>query len=158
MGNPIAPRTERRRPAPVTILAVIQIIGATGYLLSIATVTGADLKFFTALAERGLQILSDETVSTITVATTLVVMAAIGYTGAILLLRMERLGWTIVMLLTGWSLASQIYLYATGGSVTPTMLLLGAVTVLYLNQRQVRMAFDIGRPEGTSIPELDERA
>jgi hypothetical protein len=155
---PAAPITVRRRPTPVTILAVIQAIGATGYLLSVATLAGAELDILQSLAERGLRIINTTTLASTTLVTALVAMAIVGYTAAILLFRMRRLGWTLTMLLTGWSLASQIYLYVTGGDLVPAIMAVPVITALYLNQRQVRAAFGIGGATAATHPELDERA
>lgn len=147
----------RRRPAPVTILAVIQAIGATGYLASIAVIDGVRLEALQELAARGITIATDDALTTTMFVVILLAMAVIGYAASILLFRMQRLGWTVTMLLAGWSLASQIYLYVTAGDLSPALMLLQVVIVLYLNQRQVRAAFGIGRTAARSVPELDER-
>jgi hypothetical protein len=157
-STPAAPVTVRHRPTPVTILAVIQAIGATGYLLSVATLAGAEHVILQGLADRGLRVINESTLTGTTLATALLAMAIVGYTASILLYRMRRLGWTITMLLTGWSLASQIYLYVTGGDLVPAMMAVPVITALYLNQRQVRAAFGIGGATTATHPELDERA
>ena len=150
--------TVRRRPTAVTILAVIQAIGALAYLLSAATLAGAEFTVLAGLADRGFRIINPATLSSATVGAWLLVMAVVGLTASVLLFRMRRLGWTMTMLLTGWSLASQIYLYVTGGDLVPAMMVLPVVTALYLNQRQVRAAFGVAGASPTSSPELDERA
>lgn len=147
----------RRRPAPVTILAVIQAIGATSYVASIAAIDGVRFEALQELAARGITIATDDAITTTLFAGMLLAMAVIGYAAAILLFRMQRLGWTVTMLLAGWSLASQIYLYVTSGDLSPTIMLLQVVIVLYLNQRQVRAAFGIGHTAVRPVPELDER-
>ena len=152
------PRKVRRRPTPVTILAVIQAIGALGYLLSVAALAGAEFQLLQDLADRGFRIINEDTITYATAASWLLGMAVVGFAASILMFRMHRFGWTITMLLTGWSLATQIYVYVTTGDLVPWMMGIPVITALYLNQRQVRAAFGIGEPKATSNPELDERA
>jgi hypothetical protein len=150
---------KRRRPAAVTILAGFQLLSALAYAASAATLAGAELNRLKKLADFGLQVIDDGTIVDTTLFSILVVMTIVGLAAAILLLRMKQAGWTITMLVTGWSLASQIYLYVTGGGLVPGIMIVNVVTVLYLNQRGVRAAFGIGIPRPTAAAEeLDERA
>ena len=66
----------------------------------------------------------------------------------ILLLRMRQLGWTLTMLLAGLGLASSIYLWWAQGTTLTIPVMVQVVTVFYLNQRQVRVAFGISRHRG----------
>jgi hypothetical protein len=146
----------RRRPTPVTILALVQVISSMGYALSFAVIAGAELTVLDELADRGMG-LAAGTLTTVSLASALVVLAVIGFTAAILLFRMRQLGWTLTMLLAGVSLATQVYLYVTTGALTVHLMLIQVVIVLYLNQREVRAAFGIGVRKDASVVELDER-
>jgi len=146
----------RRRPTPVTILALVQLVSSTGYALSLAVIAGAQLTVLDELADRG-GAFTDGTLATVSLASALAVLAVIGFAAAILLFRMRQLGWTLTMLLAGVSLATQVYLYVTTGALTVHLMLIQVVIVLYLNQREVRAAFGIGVRKDASVVELDER-
>jgi hypothetical protein len=154
----VAAPSRGRRPAPVTILAAVQVLVAIGYLMSAAQLLAGDISAVQALFGEGSGVASDASIVVISVVSVLVVMTVVAVAAAVLLLRMRRLGWTITMLLAGWSLASQIYVYLTLGDLAPPIMILGVITVLYLNQRQVRTAFGIGRAADPASPELDQRA
>jgi hypothetical protein len=150
------PAAIRRRPTPVTILALVQLVSSLGYALSFAVIAGAELTVLDELADRGVGI-ADGTLTTVSLASALAVLAVIGFTAAILLFRMRQLGWTLTMLLAGVSLAAQVYLYVTSGALTVHLMLIQVVIVLYLNQREVRAAFGIGVRKDALVVELDER-
>jgi len=150
-GHPTQRR--RRRPVAVTILAAIQVV--LGVLnLAVAIALTAD----PALA-RELGVLIDRSAFAIVEGTTLVLVVGIvgilELTSAALLLRLRQSGWTLAMLLAGASLTIQIVQYFANGSLTSLALLLNVVSVLYLNQSQVREAFGLV-PAGHTALE-DER-
>jgi uncharacterized membrane protein (DUF2068 family) len=155
-ATPAPPPVIRRRPTPVTILALVQLLSSTGYLLSLAVIAGAELAVLEQFADRG-GALADGTLASVSLAAGLAVLAVVGFTAAILLFRMRQLGWTLTMLLAGVSLATQVYLYVTAGTLTVYLMLIQVVIVLYLNQREVRVAFGIGVHKDASMVELDER-
>jgi hypothetical protein len=144
--------TPRRRPVPVTILAAIQVV--TGLMLAIVAALfvldqEATFPLFANVAGAGNALV----VEAVGVATVCAAMALLEIVAAVALLRLRRLGWTLTMLLTGVSLASAIATWWLSGEVLTVSLLLGVVTVLYLNQRQVRAAFDLAGGRGADLEE-----
>jgi hypothetical protein len=134
-----------RRPAAVTILAVVQLLSAAGYglILAILLVDGpAVLDALASGASDGTALLDLEVAALVVIVGGFCVAAL---AAGILLLRMRQLGWTITMLLAGLSLGTSIYLWWTDGTALSIWLLVQVVTVFYLNQRQVREAFGISR-------------
>lgn len=142
-----------RRPTTVTILAVIQLASSVLYGLVFLVLLADDAAILDAVAGDG------------AAPTGVVALIEVGglrlffgsycaatLVGGILLLRMRRLGWTITMLLTGVGLASSILTWASTGTVVTVILLVQVITVLYLNQRQVKEAFEI-TTRRTSGPE-----
>jgi hypothetical protein len=140
--------TRARRPATVTILAVLQLLTAAAYgaIVAALVMTGPDA--LTRLL--GDMALARALLGKAEMATVVVIVA--GYAVAtlaagILLLRMRQLGWTSTMLLTGLGLVSAILTWWGQGTTIPIWLFVQVVTVFYLNQRQVREAFGISRRE-----------
>lgn len=153
--------SSRRRPTPVTILAVVQLVTSLGYLATVLTLLGAEMTYLRELARDGILAVTSGSVQVTALVGALALMTVLGVSSSILLFRMKKAGWTITMLVTGWSLAAQILLYYLDGqaSLSPLIMLLNVVIVLYLNQRAVRSAFGIGRPEADEAEtELEERA
>ncbi len=148
----------RRRPAPVTILAAIEILSGIGYLATLLFLLGISGAVIESMQLDSIQAIQGDMVITATVIAMLAVLTVVAFAAAILLLRMKQLGWTMTMLVTGLSLSSQIFLYVTQGDLVPVLMLTSVITVLYLNQRQVRTAFGIGHPADDVAAELEERA
>ncbi len=142
-----------RRPAIVTILALLQLLTAAAYGL---VVLGLLVDGSTTMV----LLISDAAspgspATTVQVATAMVIVGGFGVAAlaaGILLLRMNQLGWTITMLLTGLGLVSSISIWWTQGTTIPIWLFVQVVTVFYLNQRQVREAFGIARREAGDAP------
>ena len=135
-----------RRPAAVTILAILQLLSAAGYGLIVAVLLmdGAavvDQLAGNAGADGGP--IRDLEVMTVTALVGVFCVASLA--AGLLLLRMRQLGWTITMLLTGLGLASSIYFWWAQGTTVAIWVIVQVVTVFYLNQRQVRVAFGISR-------------
>ena len=150
-GHPTQRR--RGRPVAVTILAAIQVVlGVLNLGVAIALTADPDLV-------RELGVLIDRSAFAVVEGTTLIVVFGIvgilELTSAALLLRLRQAGWTLAMLLSGASLTVQIIQYFANGSLTELALLLNVVSVLYLNQSQVREAFGLV-PAGHTALE-DER-
>lgn len=125
--------TERRkpkRPIPVTILAIFQLVQAVLYFAGVVIVA---LNPDAVLAE----------VDALTLGTALAGVAVVQAVSAIGLLRQRQFGWTLAMLAAGVSLASQIATWWTQGTLVPLAMLLSVVTVLYLNQVPVRATFGL---------------
>ena len=142
----IAPR-RARRPAIVTILAMLQLLTAAAYgmILAALLATGS-----TALALLIGDAADDTSLGDVEAAAAAAVVGGFAITtlaAGILLLRMRQLGWTITMLLAGLGLVSSISLWLTQGTTIPIWLFVQVATVFYLNQRQVREAFGISRRE-----------
>jgi hypothetical protein len=138
--------TRRRRPAAVTILAIIQLASALAYGLLLAALLIDNAAISDALVGVGGAV--NGTVLSIETAGLRIVVAGFfvaSLAGGVLLLRMRQLGWTIAMLLTGVGLASSVFAWLTQGTVVSIWLALQVVTVFYLNQREVRQAFGISR-------------
>lgn len=138
---------------PVTILAVLQLLAATAYVLTcVALLTNgaATLGSITGMQEL---VVSD--LGPIAVAVAVAILGGAGVVAlaaAILLLRMRRLGWTITMLLAGLGLATSIWFWWTQGAELTAWLVIQVATVFYLNQRQTRAAFGIsGRAAAEAI-------
>jgi hypothetical protein len=149
---PVPARPERKRPAPVTILAGIQVLGALGYGASLLLLLqGGTTTLLGAMLIGGAA--DDQAAMFAAPPALLFTLIGIFFlaalSSAVLLLLMHRAGWTVTMLLTGFGLLTQIYLYWSGGIVASAWLFINVVTVFYLNQRQVREAFRIGAPAAT---------
>jgi hypothetical protein len=140
----IAPR-RGRRPAIVTILAILQLLTAAAYGMIFAALLAAGS---TALALLIGDAATDTSLADVETAAAVAVVggfAVAALAAGILLLRMRQLGWTITMLLAGLGLVSSISLWLTQGTTIPIWLFVQVATVFYLNQRQVREAFGISR-------------
>jgi hypothetical protein len=142
----------RRRPAPVTILAALQLV--TALLLGLSAV-GLVLDPAIAPAILGDAVATGDAlqVEAAILAAAYAAMAVLEVVAAVALLRLHRLGWTLAMLLAGVSLASAIATWWFTGEVVTKSMLLGVATVLYLNQRQVRAAFDMAGDRGADLGE-----
>ena len=147
-----AARGARRRPVPVTILAAIQLI--TALLLGV-TAVGLAVDLTSASAILGGAVGTGEAagLEAATLAVIVGIMAALELVAAVALLRLSRLGWTLTMLLTGVSLATQILTFWSTGEVLTLSMLLSVATVLYLNQRPVRVAFGLADVRGADLEE-----
>jgi hypothetical protein len=132
-----------RRPAVVTILAILQLLTAAAYGLIFAALLATGPDALVALIGDGL--LGE--VEMVTVAVVVGGFAVATLAAGILLLRMRQLGWTITMLLSGLGLVSSIAVWWTQATTTPIVLFVQVASVFYLNQRQVREAFGISRRE-----------
>jgi hypothetical protein len=146
--DPAAAAPRARRPAVVTILAILQLLTAAAYGLILAALIAAGPDTLALLledeaAEGGL--LGELEVATAVVGVGGLAMATL--VAGVLLLRMRQLGWTITMLLAGLGLISSIFIWWTEGTTISAWLFVQVVTVFYLNQRQVREAFGISRRE-----------
>lgn len=136
------------RPPAVTILAVIQLAVSVAYgVLALAVILGGP-EAVEQVAGRvmvlGRLALEAETA---VLGLVMTVLAIATLAAGVLLLRMNRLGWTITMLIAGLGLAISLYLWWADGTRLEIWLLVQILTVFYLNQRQVRQAFGItGRP------------
>lgn len=141
--------TRVRRPVPVTILAILRLLTAAAYGLIVAALlvdrpsTLAVWFGFQRLAQGSLGPVA-ETVLIIGIG----ILAAASLVAGLWLLRMRQIGWTLTMLLAGFSLATQILFWWNQGAVNAISLATEVVTVFYLNQRTVRVAFGITRPRG----------
>jgi len=136
--------TRPRRPAAVTVLAIIQLTSAViygllllGLLIAHAATTEALVTVGGGLSGVALGV----EIAALRIFVAGLFVAAVS--GGVLLLRMRRLGWTITMLMTGVGLATSIGTWLTDGTVVSAWLAVQVVTVFYLNQRQVRHAFGI---------------
>jgi len=147
-----AARGARRRPVPVTILAAIQLV--TALLLGV-TAVGLAVDLTSASAILGDAVVTGEVagLEAATLAVVLGIMAALELVAAVALLRLSRLGWTLTMLLAGVSLATQILTFWSTGEVLTLSMLLSVATVLYLNQRPVRVAFGLADVRGADLEE-----
>ena len=132
-----------RRPAVVTILAILQLLTAAAYGMILAALIVAGPDTLAGLIGDGL--LGE--VETATFALVVGGFAVATLAAGILLLRMRQLGWTITMLLSGLGLVSSIAVWWTQATTTPIVLFVQVASVFYLNQRQVREAFGISRRE-----------
>jgi hypothetical protein len=141
----------------VTILASIQILSALLLgLLALLLVLDPDA----TLADLGIPWTSADPGTTpvleaASLAAVVTLLAGLELLAAVALMRLQRLGWTLTMLLAGLLLASQIFTWWSTSSISPVSMLLNVVTVLYLNQRQVRAAFDLA--DGSSANLEEER-
>ena len=129
----------------VTILAILQLLSATAFGLLFLALLAAesmtlDVVTGSAVAGRGGGDLRGWALTVLMGGACVAELAA-----GILLLRMRQLGWTITMLLAGLGLASSIFLWWTQGATLAVPVMVQVLTVFYLNQRQVRVAFGISR-------------
>jgi hypothetical protein len=140
-GRAVEPaRAAPHRPVPVTVLAIIQFVLGVNYLLGGAGLAmDPELATATGLVDRSaFALVEDEAL-----AAAYLLLGLVELTSAVLLLRLRRAGWTLAMLLAGVSLLLQIVGYVANGTLTTLSLGLHVVSVLYLNQRQVREAFGL---------------
>jgi hypothetical protein len=150
--------TSRRRPTPVTILALLQIVLAL--LLAAVAVEalldpGSAAEFLRGLAgESGIASIP---AADLAAGVVLIFGFAAGLElfAAVALLQVRRIGWTLTVLLAGASLATQIFTWWSSGEVDSFSMLLSIVTVLYLNQGPVRAAFGLTDARGRDL--VDER-
>jgi hypothetical protein len=133
-----------RRPPAVTILAILQFITATAYgLILVGLAVGGPAVLETVA---GRLLVAEDLVAELRTGVVLLVLGVLFVAclaAGVLLLRMERFGWTITMLIAGLGLATSVYLWWFQGNRLEFWLLVQIVTVFYLNQRQVRHAFGI---------------
>ncbi|MEI7742920.1 MAG: hypothetical protein WCK58_04100 [Chloroflexota bacterium] len=142
---PRHPERQRvRRPTVVTILAGLELFNAAGYLVALLALVGITVVDIQTELGGVLAGLEGDIASGTVLMGLLAALFVTALAAGILLLRMQRTGWTITMLLTGLGLFTQIYLFWSGREVLAGWLLVNVVTVFYLNQRQVREAFGIG--------------
>jgi hypothetical protein len=142
----------RQRPVPVTILAALQIV--TALLLGMSAVgVAVDPTSISAILGDAAATGEAAGLEAPILAVVLGVMAALELVAAVALLRLSRLGWTLAMLLAGASLASAIATWWFTGEVLTLSMLLGVATVLYLNQRPVRVAFGLADARGVPLEE-----
>jgi hypothetical protein len=142
----------RQRPVPVTILAALQLL--TALLLGVSAVgLAVDSTFASAMLGDAVGTGEAAGLEAATLVIVLGIMTALELVAAVALLRLSRLGWTLTMLLTGVSLATQILTFWSTGEVLTLSMLLGVATVLYLNQRPVRVAFGLADARGADLEE-----
>ena len=139
-GHPTTRR--RRRPTPVTILAVIQIVLGVANL-AVAGVLLMDPNNVPPVVEALLDRSTWAFLGGQALPIALGIVGVLDLVAAGLLLQLRRLGWTLTMLLSGFALSVLIVAYATGGRVSTLALLLNVVGVLYLNAGQTREAFGL---------------
>jgi hypothetical protein len=130
----------------VTILAVLQLLSAAAFGLVFGALLAAGPAVIEIItgeqgAGTGDSLGLEAWVITVLVGALAVAALAAG----ILLLRMRQLGWTLTMLLTGLGLAATIYIWWAQGTTITIWAMVEVLTVFYLNQRQVRVAFGISR-------------
>ena len=134
------------RPAPVTVLAIIRIVTGLAYgaiALSIANDRTGTLAFIVASSRFGEGLMAE--LPTVMIVATFAFLAAVSLAAAVLLLRTQRLGWTLTMLISGLTLVVFIWVWWTQGSTSSIVLLVEVVSVFYLNQRRVKETFGIIR-------------
>jgi hypothetical protein len=142
----------RRRPVPVTILAVLQLV--TALLLGLSAVgLVVDSTFTSTILGNTIGPGEAAGLEAATLALVVGIMAALELVAAVALLRLSRLGWTLTMLLAGVSLSTQILTFWSTGEVLTLSMLLSVATVLYLNQRPVRVAFGLADVRGADLEE-----
>jgi hypothetical protein len=135
-----------RRPAAVTILAILQLLSAAAFGLIVVTLLAAGSAVLEGLIGNAGPGAGDAIDLELWIVTVLVgALGVAALAAGILLLRMRQLGWTITMLLAGLGLATSIYLWWAQGTTVTVWVMVQVVTVFYLNQRQVRVAFGIAR-------------
>lgn len=135
-----------RRPAPVTILAILQLLKAIGYGLIVGVLAaGGSEALDQAIGDIGVDAGMAREAAEVAVLLLVGGLTVSSLAAGILLLRMRQLGWTITMLLAGLGLASSLYLWWAQGTTVAIWAVVEIATVFYLNQRQVRAAFGIDR-------------
>lgn len=138
------PRPRVKRPAMVTILAGLELFNAFGYFFTLLALGEIYTQLGIVDLNGQIDLLAALPIEGWMVVALLATLSFAALAAGVLLLRMRQLGWTLTMLLTGMGLALEIYLYWAGGEVLAFWLLIYVLTVFYLNQRQVRVAFGIG--------------
>lgn len=152
--GPVIPvRPAVRRPVPVTILAAIQAIIAASYLGLVLWLILDPSAANAFVRDGGIlrpRLLADDQLEYMVILGATGLLQAIA---AIALLGLRRFGWTLTMLLAGVSLAAQIVAFVNSGGLIAGSMLLNVVTVLYLNQWQVRAAFGLAEDGGRDAME-----
>jgi hypothetical protein len=137
---------ESRRPAPVTVLAVLRL--ATGAIYAALTVwilidRESALSAISASSRFGNAIAPLPTPMVVAFGAGIAIASL---AAGILLLRLQLLGWTLAMLLSGLTLLIGILIWWYEGSTNTAWMLIEVVSVFYLNQRRVKETFGIVKP------------
>jgi hypothetical protein len=134
-----------RRPFGIVVLALLFLVRAALLLLALAAPSLPDAGLIARLLSLPFEIAS--AVREDPIAAGIVVGLAVAMVVAGLLMwRRRRTGWRIGILVTGFFLVIDLYL-ASRGTLHPIWTALDVVTVFYLNQRDVRDYFAVGRTE-----------
>ena len=128
------------RPFGVTAIVVLLVCSALLFTATGLTAVGLELsgvRLGERLSMSGLEFYGAFLVPVVLEGTADLV-AAIG------LLRLRRWAWVLAMLIVGYRMANNLWLYASGGDAAELEMLLDVVMVFYLNQRDVQRAFGHG--------------
>ena len=152
MPDPAAPRHSRRpRRRPFGVLAICGLLAfqAVLLLLALLALLGVDPSDVgdteVALRAFGLSftILADATMAVRILIVVIGTLFVLTFVQVVLLLLLRRIGWVITMLVVGFALLILLLSAWLGGRTDGLSLLLYALTALYLNQSDVRLAFGI---------------
>jgi len=135
MSDAPAPATTRRKPVTLYILVGLMVIKSVLIILVLGgAYTFSDGPVGEALKMPGVGAAIRETPGAVGV---LILVAAVLFVSALMLLAGRRTGWLLAMVITGISVAIDIvaFLAGTGSEV---WMFLNVVTVFYLNQRDIR--------------------
>lgn len=151
MSGPATP-TQHHRPRrrPFGVLAICGLLIFQAVVLGLAVIALAlestdSTSGHITLTLWGFAVdaVSDATTLQRLVVAVLASLIAVTVLQVVLLLALRRAGWVLTMLLTGLSLAGQLYGIWRGEPTNPLALFLDSVTALYLNQSEVRRAFGV---------------
>lgn len=140
-----APATRRRRP-PFGLLILVGIMAGKAILLILlilGTFTLRESEILQLLRVEGISAAIEETLLALV---SLLVISVVLLWSAVMLLARQRIGWLVAMVTTGIFIAFDIigFLEGNGNFIWQT---LNIITVLYLNQREVRESVGAMTPE-----------
>ncbi|HEX5826811.1 MAG TPA: hypothetical protein VFY23_04770 [Candidatus Limnocylindrales bacterium] len=146
VADPVQAPPHRRRRPPFGLLILVGIMVAKSILLILlilGTFTLGESELIRVLRVEGISAAIEETLVALV---GLLVIAVVLLWSALLLLARRRIGWLVAMVTTGIFIAFDIigFLEGTGNFIWQA---LNIITVLYLNQREVRESVGALTPE-----------
>ena len=140
-GTLIQPRPQRV-PRPFGVKAIVVLLLVSALLTAVTGGWG----FVWAMGGNSalLNVFPEPAPLVLTQFALLVVEGVADLVAAVGLLLMRRWAWVLVMLLVGYRMASNLWLYISGANANEIEMILDVVIVFYLNQRDVQRAFGYG--------------
>ena len=129
-------QSPRKRPFGVTIIVLLQLLGALGLALNVAVLRIGGVSDLTRRVTGGSDfvVLSD-------------IFILSGVVIAFGLWRLKHWAWLLIMVRLGLGMISDLLALGAASNLVYFSMLINVVTVFYLNQREVRQTFEAAPPE-----------